>query len=433
MAQIYYDMYFVPCCEPNDVIHFKVLKDDAPDYADGVYQYIGSDPYPNFANPNQNLIPDTCYTVTTTQIQVVNTLNEPPSPFLLFKGISGCDDLQFCPKCPTNYQLQDCANPNNILITCTDLTDYLYNIIKLRNCPETCWKVTETPSCVDVKPIDDAIIASYPPQEIISTCTYDLTAVDESPYIACLDYVIVSINNTGYYFGYSSGFDIEAAINSLDLGVATLIGNDLTIVGENVYGTISYIFRGGCSELPISNIIISPTCSYEITFDCEACLPTPPVPVIPEAEPRKVRPGYFIKNPCLTTDYVEKVNCTFGNQVYDQMISVRYGINSCCEVDVNKWDIKKQIVDYTLMTIPKEEEHTLRVCYCYSVEMTTGNATFKYISCDGNWTSVSMLQGDIINICSQNKPQLQCTELNIVYTIIPSTLECQTNDDCEQN
>lgn len=431
MAQFYYDIYFVPCCEPNDVIHFKVLEDDASYYSDGVYQYTGTEPYPNFANPNQNLIPDTCYTVTTTQIQVVNTLNEPPSPALLFKEITGCNDPDYCPICPTNYQLQDCANPNNIKITCTDLSQYLYNVIKLRNCPETCWKVTETPSCVDVKPIDDAIIASYPPQEIISTCTYDLTAVDDSPFIACLDYVIVSINNTGYYFGYSSGFDIEAAINSLDLGVATLIGNDLTIVGENVYGTISYIFRGGCSEVPIPNIIISPICSYQITFDCEACLPTPPVPVIPEAEPRKVRPGYFIKNPCLTTDYVEKVNCTFGNQVYDQMISVRYGINSCCEVDVNKWDIKKQIVDYTLMTIPKEEEHTPRVCYCYSVEMTTGNATFKYISCDGNWTSVSMLQGQIINICSQNKPQLQCTELNIVYTIIPSTVVCQTNDDCE--
>jgi hypothetical protein len=41
------------------------------------------------------------------------------------------------------------------------------------------------------------------------------------------------------------------------------------------------------------------------------------------------------------------------------MISVRYGVSSCCEVDVNKWDIKKQIVDFELITIPKEDEDLL--------------------------------------------------------------------------
>jgi hypothetical protein len=111
------------------------------------------------------------------------------------------------------------------------------------------------------------------------------------------------------------------------------------------------------------------------------------------------------------------------------MISVRYGINSCCEVDVNKWDIKKHIVDYTLMTIPKEEAHPERPCYCYTVTVLSGTATFKYISCDGIWTSVTLTKG-VEKYCSKNKPQIQCAEPGVVYEIIITDIECESDADC---
>jgi hypothetical protein len=204
---------------------------------------------------------------------------------------------------------------------------------------------------------------------------------------------------------------------------------NIIITGNNTYGNMVFVIKPECQSDKIpATISVSPVCTNVLDYDCDACLPTP-IPIITEVEPRKIRPGYFIKNPCLTTDYVEKVNCNFGNQVYDQMISVRYGINSCCEVDVNKWDIKKHIVDYTLMTIPKEEAHPERPCYCYTVTVLSGTATFKYISCDGIWTSVTLTKG-VEKYCSKNKPQIQCAEPGVVYEIIITDIECESDADC---
>ena len=207
---------------------------------------------------------------------------------------------------------------------------------------------------------------------------------------------------------------------------------NIIITGTNSYGNMVFVIKPECQDENIpATVSVSPVCTNILDFDCDACLPTP-VPVIPEVEPRKVRPGYFIKNPCLTTDYVEKVNCNFGNQVYDQMISVRYGINSCCEVDVNKWAIKKHIVDFALMTIPKEEEYTPRVCYCYNISAKAGAGVFKYLSCDGTWTTVSLNSLDQVRVCSQNTPQF----VSGTYTpegITNLGTVCTTNDDCNIN
>jgi hypothetical protein len=212
------------------------------------------------------------------------------------------------------------------------------------------------------------------------------------------------------------------------LGTCTydITSNVLSITGNETYGPLTLVIEG---EVP-QFLVLPKTCVPLFEYNCAACLPEPPVPVIPKAEPRKVRPGYFIKNPCLTTEYVEKVNCTFGNQVYDQMISVRYGVSSCCEVDVNKWDIKKQIVDFELITIPKEEVYTPRTCYCYTIIVTTGTANFKYINCEGDWCRITLTE-DTLKVCSQNKPQVDCVELGVIYQINSSTTVCETNDDCE--
>jgi hypothetical protein len=47
------------------------------------------------------------------------------------------------------------------------------------------------------------------------------------------------------------------------------------------------------------------------------------------------------------TLYTENVNCRYGDAVYAQMISKRYGLETCCDEDSQKWDIKKELVDLT--------------------------------------------------------------------------------------
>lgn len=54
---------------------------------------------------------------------------------------------------------------------------------------------------------------------------------------------------------------------------------------------------------------------------------------------------------CSDTDdlSVERVNCMFGNAVYAQMLDVRYGLETCCEEDLQKWSIKKELIDFDNM------------------------------------------------------------------------------------
>lgn len=62
-----------------------------------------------------------------------------------------------------------------------------------------------------------------------------------------------------------------------------------------------------------------------------------------EFKSRLIKPGY--DTPGCSTDYVEKVSCTFGDQMYNQMLVTRYGLTICCEYDRTKWDIKKNLLD----------------------------------------------------------------------------------------
>jgi hypothetical protein len=77
---------------------------------------------------------------------------------------------------------------------------------------------------------------------------------------------------------------------------------------------------------------------------CEACAP-PPAVVIPviALKTRAVEPGY--KTPVCSPEYYDKVNCTYADQVNNQMLSARYGLTVCCDEDLDKWDIKKELLD----------------------------------------------------------------------------------------
>jgi len=84
---------------------------------------------------------------------------------------------------------------------------------------------------------------------------------------------------------------------------------------------------------------------------CVDCLPKPPEPVPPfEPHYRKVKPGY--DTPACTTEYVDKVSCKWSEAVYQYMATERFGLEFCCETDLRKWSIKKELLDIALITDP---------------------------------------------------------------------------------
>ena len=119
---------------------------------------------------------------------------------------------------------------------------------------------------------------------------------------------------------------------------------------------------------------------------CVDCLPKPPEPVPPfEPHYRKVKPGY--DTPACTTEYVDKVSCKWSEAVYQYMATERFGLEFCCETDLRKWSIKKELLDIALITdpeicksIPAVEASSI-VCKEYTVTTDTKSSTMTYLPC----------------------------------------------------
>jgi len=116
------------------------------------------------------------------------------------------------------------------------------------------------------------------------------------------------------------------------------------------------------------SVAIAPTCDNSVCttavsasfVDCVTCLP-PVVPIPPEPlHPRRVKPGYYTAG--CDPAYTERINCTFAEVVYDEMVKLRYGVTICCDEDIDKWDIKKQELDLRALYDPSLCKSTLPLC-----------------------------------------------------------------------
>ena len=105
-------------------------------------------------------------------------------------------------------------------------------------------------------------------------------------------------------------------------------------------------------------VSVSQTCTgaictnevFESFVDCVTCLP-PVIPIpVADLHPRKIKPGY--DTPGCPPEYTEKVNCNFAEAVFDYMAVIRYGITVCCDLDMDEWILKKQILDLKALYDP---------------------------------------------------------------------------------
>lgn len=114
--------------------------------------------------------------------------------------------------------------------------------------------------------------------------------------------------------------------------------------------------------------------------DCVSCLPAP------EPEPplvirnRPVKPGY--DTPGCSPEYVEKINCDWSEALFQQSASKRYGIAFCCELDLQKLDIKKQMLDFKMITDPEACKTIVEPECCPPCNVEAMIHVFGTISCD---------------------------------------------------
>ena len=340
-----------------------------------------------------------------------------------------CEDCKDCRVC---YLLENCLDETDTLVTGTDLSQYVNQVITIEGCKDKCYIVSIAENCDDCSQTVTVIDNYLPQGNEYSVCKYEIISkeltfpikitINEIDYtfstivelnalnlglfgssttlvpgrvvitvtgdqdygqicatyasdeILCITPVCTTVTSLCKYdliqrdgngfvsiivdgLSYSSAptvinlfnrNDVIAYLNSLNFGVWSIISFSVTTYQvavsdtDYVFGTISFTRNDG-------SVINFETTSCEQFIDiesaCDACLPPPPPVVQPLLlNTRPVSPGYT--TPGCSPEYTEKVNTNFSDQVYAQMLSVRYGLTVCCQEDLQYWEIKKQLLDF---------------------------------------------------------------------------------------
>jgi len=182
---------------------------------------------------------------------------------------------------------------------------------------------------------------------------------------------------------------------------------------------------GVCSGV---NLLPSPI--LESFATCVECNPAPlPTPV--QLRSRMVKPGY--DTPGCSTQYTEKISCNFAEQVFDEMAINRYGVTICCDHDIAKWEIKKDLLDLKSILDPNFIIPGPVICTCYSIQAIVNTVTFRYINCEGCATTITVAENTTEYVCSQSVIEPICAPSNSQFLIVNSETSCTTNDDCAPN
>ena len=389
----------VPCCEQFDPIvvsSFYFSNDD-----EGKTACISSINGREGCYTVFKTFKEVDYTDAFTVNSISNTCGECTS--------SGCRD------CKTCYQLEDCNDENNVITVTNDFEQYLGKTVILEHCPDKCWIVSETPK--------------------FSNCCWE---VRMNPTIAT--YTVRIIINEVVYTSSSllTGNQVLAYLNGLGLGNFTL-----TNPGNTGKGFTRFCAQGfeNYSSMSIAAgvnpfILYEPTCTFNFCnggeatspviqsfTTCEECLPPPVQPDPPKLFQRQVAPGYTTK--VCTPEYVEKVNCKYSEQVYNVMKSIRYGIETCCDDELQKWSIKKDWLTLQEMSDPNPIKPD---CYCYLITQNTGTNDFRYIDCTGNCQIVTVANSELY-VCAMYPPKVVCPSNNLDFTIVKNDI-CSSTIPC---
>ena len=277
----------------------------------------------------------------------------------------------------TQYQLTNCCDPNDIFIVSDNLINYLGQTISAQI-------NTISPQCYIVGNFNGVGVTAG---SVITLNSYTYNGQNfNSPCLHCQNAYPCLTGTFTPLITQPTCFTISASLNTS--AITLTLPNDL-LTATDCFGPlcnpnylVPYVLQD-CAGVEANIITTTDLSSYTnvvqiagkpnvcwvravttssvgavpvtVTNDfnnCLTCLAAiPPIPV-PTPNPfikGKTSIGYSSVNDCLTTEYIEKVNCTFAAEVYNQMIVKRYGITMKSNIDMDTWDIKKQILNYDLL------------------------------------------------------------------------------------
>ena len=249
------------------------------------------------------------------------------------------DDCEACKA--IYYVLSDCANIEADVITSTDLSAYVGQIITLEWCPTICWSVAISQTSLNFGTIGDI-------SQEFDTCDECLTS------FPCVCSRIKNHDTVAHNYDY---LDCEGVVQTI-----TLLSGERS---ERI-----------CMAHWLSSY---PTDYVEYFGDCTLVGDTHTCP--PQIYPKRpVNPGYV--TPICSTEKYEKITCKAAEILYKQVLTLRYGISNCCPEEDNKWLVKKQLIDLQAL---KDPAYVCEVPSCGCPPSTCGcgcNTTLK--TCNSN-------------------------------------------------
>jgi len=131
-----------------------VVSDDLSSYVGQVVTWCSRVPlrYP-LPDPEPCTPVDGCWTVTEAE-SCEGALPEGSVEITFSYGEDACEECL-----PTCYLLEDCKEEKDPIITNTDLSQYVGEVIRLNSCPDDCWTVSVAPDCVGATSVGTVLLS----------------------------------------------------------------------------------------------------------------------------------------------------------------------------------------------------------------------------------------------------------------------------------
>lgn len=195
---------------------------------------------------------------------------------------------------------------------------------------------------------------------------------------------------------FESSFEITLERTDGDLsGLTYVYGIDNTnnayyeLNGGEVSGYVAYN-ESICLDntLGITSIVVTTCESTSVVITntedtCEDCVPEIEVGEACHIKMRPGEPGFSVKY-CDPEEYI-KIKCKFSDSVYDLFKRLNYGINTCCESDLDKLDIKNGLLELGEMYDPdlcKPKRKPIVLCCADPCNIETNILIYSNLYCE---------------------------------------------------
>ena len=137
-------------------------------------------------------------------------------------------------------------------------------------------------------------------------------------------------------------------------------------------------------------------------------------------------------------EYQEKVNGEFAEAVYQEMASIRYGIDFCCSPDLSKWSIKKELLDSNALNQnidlcpqdnppqPGDRNYVPGPCGVIDVAYGAEGGSLRYVPCNAYiFRTVEYAAGE-------SGTDRICYDTNVGFTIEGDVTATVSEEECDQ-